>query len=122
MNYLLSFLFCGFVCVIAQLIYEYTKLTPGHITCSFVVLGALLDLFHIYDRLIKIFHAGAMLPITSFGHSLLSSIEVLFPKNKLEQQQIASYFINLDKQITLQSQRLEKLKQIKAACLDKMFV
>ena len=71
MNYLLSFLFCGFVCVIAQLIYEYTKLTPGHITCSFVVLGALLDLFHIYDRLIKIFHAGAMLPITSFGHSLM---------------------------------------------------
>ena len=63
MNYLLSFLFCGFVCVIAQLIYEYTKLTPGHITCSFVVLGALLDLFHIYDRLIKIFHAGAMLPM-----------------------------------------------------------
>lgn len=68
MNYLLSFLFCGFVCVVAQLIYEYTKLTPGHITCSFVVIGALLDLFHIYDRLIKIFHAGAMLPITSFGH------------------------------------------------------
>ena len=39
MNYLLSFLFCGFVCVIAQLIYEYTKLTPGHITCSFVAIG-----------------------------------------------------------------------------------
>ena len=54
MNYVLSFLFCGFVCAVAQLIYEYTKLTPGHITCSFVVLGALLDLFHIYDRLIKI--------------------------------------------------------------------
>ena len=64
MNYVLSFLFCGFVCAVAQLIYEYTKLTPGHITCSFVVLGALLDLFHIYDRLIKIFHAGAMLPMT----------------------------------------------------------
>ena len=71
MNYLLSFLCCGFVCVVAQLIYEYTKLTPGHITCSFVVIVALLDLFHIYDRLIKIFHAGAMLPITSFGHSLM---------------------------------------------------
>ena len=39
-----------------------------------------------------------------------------------EQQKIASYFTNLDRQITLQSQRLEKLKQIKAACLDKMFV
>ena len=78
MNYLLSFLFCGFVCVIAQLIYEYTKLTPGHITCSFVVLGALLDLFHIYDRLIKIFHAGAMLPITSFGHSLMHGAMAMF--------------------------------------------
>lgn len=39
-----------------------------------------------------------------------------------EQQSIASYFTNLDRQITLQTQRLEKLKQIKAACLDKMFV
>ena len=39
-----------------------------------------------------------------------------------EQQKIASYFVALDKQITLQTQRLEKLKQIKAACLDKMFV
>ena len=39
-----------------------------------------------------------------------------------EQQKIASYFTNLDRQINLQSKRLEKLKQIKAACLDKMFV
>lgn len=51
-----------------------------------------------------------------------SIIEVCFPKSKLEQQKIASYFCNLDKQISLQTQRLEKLKQIKAACLDKMFV
>ena len=39
-----------------------------------------------------------------------------------EQQAIASYFTALDKQIYLQTIRLEKLKQIKAACLDKMFV
>lgn len=39
-----------------------------------------------------------------------------------EQQKITSYFTSLDRQITLHSQRLEKLKQIKAACLDKMFV
>lgn len=71
MQYILAFIFCGAICVIAQLIYEYTKLTPGHITSSFVVIGAFLDLFHIYDILIKVFHAGAMLPITSFGHSLM---------------------------------------------------
>ena len=39
-----------------------------------------------------------------------------------EQEKIASFFTNLDKQISLQEQRLEKLKQIKSACLDKMFV
>ena len=42
--------------------------------------------------------------------------------NLSEQQKIASYFTALDRRISLQTQRLEKLKQIKAACLDKMFV
>ena len=46
---------------------------------------------------------------------------VIFPTNE-EQQKIASYFTTLDRQITLHTQRLEKLKQIKAACLDNMFV
>ena len=47
---------------------------------------------------------------------------LVLPKNIAEQRAIASYFTTLDRQITLQTQRLEKLKQIKAACLDKMFV
>lgn len=47
---------------------------------------------------------------------------VMIPKDIKEQQRIASYFRSLDKQISLQEQQLEKLKQIKAACLDKMFV
>ena len=38
-----------------------------------------------------------------------------------EQRAIASYFTTLDAQITLHRERLEKLKQIKAACLEKMF-
>ena len=71
MNYLMAFLFSGFVCLLAQFIYEKTKLTPGHITSLFVVIGSFLDLFHIYDKLIEIFHAGGLIPITSFGHSLM---------------------------------------------------
>jgi len=39
-----------------------------------------------------------------------------------EQQKIADFLQILDTQITLQSHRLEKLKQIKSACLDNMFV
>lgn len=48
--------------------------------------------------------------------------KLLFPKYHSEQQQIASYFHNLDNHISLQEQRLEKLKQLKSACLDQMFV
>lgn len=47
---------------------------------------------------------------------------IMVPKDIKEQQRIASYFRSLDKQISMQEKRLEKLKQIKAACLDKMFV
>jgi stage V sporulation protein AE len=71
MNYILAFLFSGFVCLLAQFIYEKTKLTPGHICTLFVVIGSFLDLFHIYDKLVTTFHAGALIPITSFGHSLM---------------------------------------------------
>ena len=51
-----------------------------------------------------------------------SKLSIIHPKVIAEQRAIASYFTNLDRQITLHTQRLEKLKQIKAACLDNMFV
>lgn len=49
-------------------------------------------------------------------------IQIIYPNNISEQQKIASYFRSLDNQISLQEKRLEKLKQIKSTCLDKMFV
>ncbi|MBR2776721.1 MAG: restriction endonuclease subunit S [Prevotella sp.] len=57
----------------------------------------------------------------SISFSEFAEMNFLFP-SKDEQQQIASFFRSLDSQISLQEQRLEKLKQIKSACLDKMFV
>lgn len=39
-----------------------------------------------------------------------------------EQQELGRYFATLDRKIALETARLEKLKQIKRACLDKMFV
>lgn len=71
MTYLLSFLVCGSICLIGQLIYDNTKFSAGHITSLFVVIGAILDTFGIYDRLLEISRVGASLPITSFGHSLM---------------------------------------------------
>lgn len=71
MIYLNSFLFCGFVCAIAELILDNTSLTPGHVTTIFVVIGSFLDIFNIYDKIILWAGGGALVPITSFGHLLI---------------------------------------------------
>ncbi|MBO6145870.1 MAG: SpoVA/SpoVAEb family sporulation membrane protein [Bacilli bacterium] len=71
MMYINSFLFAGIVCLIGQIILDNTKLMPGHITSLFVVIGAALDVFSIYDFFIEKFGAGALVCITSFGHSLI---------------------------------------------------
>ena len=67
-------------------------------------------------------NTGARFDRLSISNELFYEMPIYCPRDKNEQQQIASYFTSLDKQIALQTQRLEKLRQIKAACLDKMFV
>lgn len=67
-------------------------------------------------------NSGARFDRLSITDDVFVQMPILYPKDIKEQQRIASYFRNLDKQISLQEKRLEKLKQIKAACLDKMFV
>lgn len=71
MVYINSFLFCGLICLLGQLILDNTKLSAGHITSIFVVVGSFLDTFSIYDQIIAHVGAGALVPITSFGHSLI---------------------------------------------------
>lgn len=71
MIYFNAFLFAGLVCLIGQIILDNTKLTPGHVTTIFVVLGAFLDIFSIYDKFVLWAGGGALVPITSFGHLLI---------------------------------------------------
>lgn len=71
MIYFNAFIFCGLVCLIGQIILDNTKLTPGHITTLFVVIGAFLDVFNLYDKLVLWAGGGALVPITSFGHLLI---------------------------------------------------
>lgn len=68
MTYIYGFLFVGTLCMIAQIILDKTKFTPGHITSLFVVIGAFLEFGGIYDFFIKHVGPAASLPITSFGH------------------------------------------------------
>lgn len=71
MDFFWAFVVGGGICVIGQLLLDIFKLTPAHVMSSFVVAGAVLDGFNLYDNLIKFAGAGATVPITSFGHSLL---------------------------------------------------
>ena len=71
MSVFFAFLFGGVISLIAQIIYDNTKLTSGHITSIFVSVGAILEFFNIYDFIIKYAGVGASLPILSFGHSLM---------------------------------------------------
>lgn len=68
-----SFMAVGLICMIASIIYDTTKFTPGHITSLFVVIGAILGIFGFYDVLMDKFGYGLGLPITSFGNSLVKS-------------------------------------------------
>ena len=51
-----------------------------------------------------------------------SQIETSAPKSFEEQTKIGDFFYNLDNLITLHQRKCEKLKNIKKALLDKMFV
>ena len=71
MQYLWAFLVGGGICLFGQLLFDVAKLTPAHTMSLLVVLGAVVDGLGWYDPLIKFAGAGATVPITSFGNSLV---------------------------------------------------
>ena len=60
--------------------------------------------------------------VTSISKSSIKDTTVLHPNEYEEQNQIGEYFDKLDHLITLHQRKLEKLKKIKKALLEKMFV
>lgn len=70
-KFILAFLVGGGICVIGQLLMDLGKLTPAHTMCTLVVTGAILGGLGLYEPLIKFAGAGATVPISSFGNSLV---------------------------------------------------
>lgn len=68
--YLKVFLVGGFICLIGELIEIKTKITPARILVLFLMVGAVLGGFGIYNYIVEWAGAGATLPITGFGNSL----------------------------------------------------
>ncbi len=69
--YFWAFVVGGLICVIGQLLLDLAQLTPSHVMSILVVSGAILGGFGLYEPLIDFAGAGATVPITSFGNSLL---------------------------------------------------
>ena len=70
MIYIKAFIFVGLISLIGEIILDNTKLTPGHITSIFVVVGAILSFLGIYPMFKDFAGIGASVPITSFGNLL----------------------------------------------------
>ncbi len=65
---------------------------------------------------------GAGMSQLNISRSSVENFISYIPALPQEQQKIGSYFQNLDKLIYLHQKELDKLKNIKKACLEKMFV
>ena len=70
-TYIWAFIIGGAICVVGQVMMDVFKLTPAHTMCTLVVVGAVLGGLGLYDPLIKFAGAGASVPISSFGNSLV---------------------------------------------------
>lgn len=70
-QFIFAFLVGGAICVIGQLLMDVFKFTPAHMTVTLVVTGAILGGLGLYEPLIKFAGAGASVPISSFGNSLV---------------------------------------------------
>ena len=66
-----AFIIGGLICVIGQIMMDVFKLTPAHTMSTLVVFGAILGGLGLYDPLVKFAGAGASVPISSFGNSLV---------------------------------------------------
>ena len=74
MDYVKAFLVGGFLCVIAQVIIDKTKLTPARILVSYVVTGVILGGLGLYVPLVNFAGAGATVPLTGFGYALANGV------------------------------------------------
>ena len=60
----------GAICVVAQLVINFTKLTAGRILVFFMLAGVVLEALGLYHYAVEFAGAGATVPISGFGYLL----------------------------------------------------
>ena len=70
LTFIKVFIVGGLICLIAQLLINYTKITAGKILVCFLLAGVILQAFGLYEYLVEFASAGATVPISGFGYLL----------------------------------------------------
>lgn len=68
--FLKAFAVGGIICMIAQLVINFTELTAGKILVMFMLVGIALTALGLYQPLVEFAGAGATVPISGFGYLL----------------------------------------------------
>ena len=73
-QYVLVFVTGGFLCVVAQVLLDKTKLTSARILVIYVVSGVFLSAVGLYAHLVELGQCGATIPLLGFGHALCQGV------------------------------------------------
>jgi stage V sporulation protein AE len=75
MDILKAFVLGGAICVVGQLLIDFTRITSSRILVLFVVLGCVLGGLGVYDKLAEWGGAGATVPLPGFGNALAKGVK-----------------------------------------------
>ena len=70
LQFLKAFIVGGGICLLAQIIINFTDLTAGKILVFFMLGGVVLTAVGVYQPLVEFGGAGATVPISGFGYLL----------------------------------------------------
>ncbi len=74
MEYLRAFIVGGFICVIAQIFIDKTKVTPARILVGLVLSGVALTALGLYEPIVQFAGAGATVPLSGFGYLMAKGV------------------------------------------------
>ena len=71
----------GLICMIAQIVINFTDLTAGKILVMFMLTGLVLQGLGVYQYLVDFAGAGASVPLTGFGSNLAKGVKEAITKD-----------------------------------------
>ena len=69
-QFLIVFAIGGGICVLGQLLINFTKITSARILVVFLLIGVVLEAVGVFDTIKEVAQAGITIPITGFGSNL----------------------------------------------------